>query len=272
MVQVAAGELDFTLTSVIAMRQINGKAGPFQRLDDGPGTAAKLSMVMAHPIGARHVVVRADSGINSLDDIRGKRVFLGPPAGIATAIMTNIVKGQTGMSAEAGDFEQIVLDWGPGVQAFQDGQVDVLMIPGNIPDPRIINIARSTPIRIIGLNVDTLGDAPETAGLLRNPMNEIVTLAPDAYGPNQKNDEPVSLVQATVNLAVRTDLDEEIVYQMTKAFWDNIAENYGAAPWFESAITLENAVSLIPGQLHPGARRYYEEAGLTIPDPVPLSR
>ena len=64
-----------------------------------------------------------------------------------------------------------------------------------------------------------------------------------------------------VGIAVRGDLDEETVYQLTKTFWDNIDQVTSEAPWAK-AIDIEFAASkrgLM--ELHPGAARYYKEVG-----------
>jgi TRAP transporter TAXI family solute receptor len=66
-------------------------------------------------------------------------------------------------------------------------------------------------------------------------------------------------------LAVRADVDEEAVYPITKTVYENLPflQNIHAAT---KAMALEKAIAGLPAPLHPGALRYYEEAGLTIPD------
>ncbi|MEL6963652.1 MAG: TAXI family TRAP transporter solute-binding subunit, partial [Pseudomonadota bacterium] len=78
----------------------------------------------------------------------------------------------------------------------------------------------------------------------------------------QKNDAPVMSFDTAVGIAVRSDLDEETVYRVTKAFWDNIDQVTSDAPW-ANALDVEFAASkrgLM--ELHPGAARYYREAGV----------
>ncbi len=64
---------------------------------------------------------------------------------------------------------------------------------------------------------------------------------------------------------MRAALDEELVYQATKAFWEHIDELHAQGPAFGS-ITPESGLREINMPLHPGALRYYEEIGLDIPD------
>ncbi len=264
MVQVANGEIDFSLTSLISLRLMSGQRGPFQNLSNGAELAPKLLSIMAHPIGARHFVVYADSGINSFADIADKKVFLGPPAGTAVSQTSAIIMSQAGLEAGA-DFEQISLGWGPAVQAFQDRQLDVLAIPGNVPDPRILNMIQTNDLRLLSVEEN---DA--TAGILRNPINFLTTTSSADYGSGIKNDGDIVMFNAVVNVAVRADLDEETVYQVVKAFWENIDDAWALAPWMEGNVNLESALSVIPGGLHPGAERYYREIGLDIPNALPI--
>jgi len=63
-------------------------------------------------------------------------------------------------------------------------------------------------------------------------------------------------------LTGRKDLDEEYVYNLTKVFWDNIAEFENQIPDRAKYFTLETALDGIdPDTLHPGAKKYYEEVG-----------
>jgi TRAP-type uncharacterized transport system substrate-binding protein len=64
------------------------------------------------------------------------------------------------------------------------------------------------------------------------------------------------------------DLDEEVVYQVTKAIWEHVEELHEAAAWMKDTVSLENALELIPMRLHPGAERYYREIGMAIPEPA----
>ncbi len=64
------------------------------------------------------------------------------------------------------------------------------------------------------------------------------------------------------------DLDEEVVYQVTKAIWEHVDELHEAAAWMKDVISLDKALDFIPSRLHPGAERYYREIGMTIPEPT----
>lgn len=77
------------------------KQAMYAKVDDAPVLAQKLRALFSFPIGVYHFAVFADSGIQSLQDIRGKKVFLGPPSGAATAIARDLIAALTG-GAERG--------------------------------------------------------------------------------------------------------------------------------------------------------------------------
>ena len=75
----------------------------------------------------------------------------------------------------------------------------------------------------------------------------------------------VTTLGVTVGIVTNKDADEEMVYQMTKAFYDGVQEAGDSAPWLR-AITPDGAVQDINLPLHPGALRYYQEAALDVPE------
>ena len=77
----------------------------------------------------------------------------------------------------------------------------------------------------------------------------------------QVNDGPVMSHDTAVGIGVRGDLDNETVYEITKAFWENVGSITSEAPWAK-ALDIKYAVQQLGDiQLHPGAARYYREVG-----------
>ncbi|MEZ5653511.1 MAG: TAXI family TRAP transporter solute-binding subunit [Burkholderiaceae bacterium] len=61
-------------------------------------------------------------------------------------------------------------------------------------------------------------------------------------------------------------MPEEVVYNMTKAYWENIADVHATAAWMKSTLTKENALKQMNVPLHAGAYKYYVEAGWKVPE------
>ena len=87
-----------------------------------------------------HPVVWADSGIEKWPDVKGKRIYLGPPSGGASVNSTNLVRALTGFEPNE-DYEAIKMPWGSGLQAMLDGKLDLYFRPSvcllyTSPSPR----------------------------------------------------------------------------------------------------------------------------------------
>ena len=133
---VARGRMDFSMYAPIQYRLLYKQIGPYRKIKNGPALTEKISQLFSYPIGHYHAVVYADSGIKTFHDIKGKKVFLGPPAGVATRNTTLIVDAMTGYKPGR-DFEQIKMGWGAAAQAFQDRKFDVWITVTTSPSPSV---------------------------------------------------------------------------------------------------------------------------------------
>ncbi|MCE7631129.1 TAXI family TRAP transporter solute-binding subunit, partial [Vibrio fluvialis] len=77
-------------------------------------------------------------------------------------------------------------------------------------------------------------------------------------------DKPITTIAQPNFLAVRDDISEEDVYQLTKTMYENLAFLQGIHK-ATKAMAIEKAIAGLPLPLHPGAARYYKEVGINIP-------
>ncbi|AUH35199.1 TAXI family TRAP transporter solute-binding subunit [Paracoccus tegillarcae] len=261
--QAASGQLDFFMWSAsVHDAMIKGDA-MWSKVPQAPELSKNLRAVFAYPLGLYHIVTYADSGIDSLEDLAGKRVFLGPPGGGATTIMQRVVEGATGLKAGE-DFEQVNLGWDAATQAFQDGRIDVYINSTNAPSPVIQQLAISRKIKFLGLTEEQMAKEPLQA-ILNRPGGVLGEIPNGLYGDNQVNSEPVTTLGSIVGIGTSKADSEETIYRVTKAFWDNLPAMQENAAWLRN-IDLDNAFQDLNLPLHPGAIRYYEEIGMEIPD------
>lgn len=236
----------------------------YAKIKNGPEVAKKASVLMNFKLGIYHVLTREDSGIKSLMEIKGKKVFLGPPAGGATFIATGIIEGSTGYK-HGKEFSVLRLGWGAGLNAFRDRQVDVVVNPNPIPAAVLQQIALTTKIRFLGIPEKKL-NSPRIKRLLGSPGRTKELIMPNAYGKNQTNTKPVITVGSWGGIGIRTGVSDEIAYKMTKAFWENLGEIHKKSAGFRDAIKLKNALYQIASPVHAGAVRYYKEIGMKVPE------
>lgn len=262
---VTRGKMDFAMGGPIGYHLMYKQIGPFRKLPKGAGPklVKKMKALFSYEIGVYHPVVYANSGIKSFMDIKGKKVFLGPPSGAATRNMILIVRAMTGYEAGK-DFEQVRMGWGPAQQAFQDRKFDVWATTTTAPSPAVQQLTLTNKIRILSLDKNRFNH-PAWKKYINQPGRTMGTINPKVYGSNLINKEPITVTGAWVGMVVRADMSTDLVYKMMKAFWDNIDEAHALSSQLKKTLTLKNAVTANAGELHPGAIKYYKEKGIKIP-------
>ncbi len=258
-VDAATGNVDFLFGSPTINWLLVNHIGPYKKFTNGPELEANVGMIFSYQIGPYHYVTRADSGIETLADLKGKKVFAGPPGGAAKGVVLRALDQAAGIKPE--DMEVQDFGFDAAIQAFQDDKIDVIVLPTNVPSPSIQQFALTKKIRILDVDVDKMVINAAIGGTVNS-------VEPDAYGDNQVNDAATRTHGAIVNFSAGMHVDEDVVYEVTKAIWENIGEIHETAQWMPSTITKEGGLSLVAGRLHPGAERYYREMGWEIPEPV----
>ena len=256
MMEVGRGNLDMSMTNPVVFNLMkNGKA-MYAKQAEAPELSKNLNLLMLYPYGQYHFAVRADSDIQVLDDIEGASVFLGPQGGGAYNAARGWIKATTGL-VDGEDYEAIKANWQTGYQAFLDGKIDVYVNGCIDPCGQFIQFTETEDIRFLGPESHEGEAVDKMLGKFRY-RDEI----PAGMYKGQKNDGPVMSMNVAVGIGIRADLDEEIVYQITKAFWENVDQITSEAPWAK-ALDVSYAVTNIGAMtIHPGAARYYREAGV----------
>ncbi len=260
----ARGKTDFLMGApALHFLMSNGKA-MFAKVKDAKELSKNLRAVFNYRIGFYQFGVYADSGIRTMADLKGKRVFLGPPAAVQRVVAGGFARAISGLEPGK-DYEVIKLGFSPAMQAFQDRQIDVLVASGNPPSSNFVQIALTNKIRFLGAT-DADWEKPAMKKVMAIPGRTRGRFAADAYGANQVNEKPVQTIAAWVGLVTRKGIPDEVIYKMTRTFWEHIDEMHAVAPWAKDAINIGNAFKQMNMKLHPGALRYYKEAGVKVPD------
>ncbi len=255
MMEVGRGNLDLSMTSPVVYNLMAGGKAMYAKEAEAPELAKNLRLLMWYPYGQYHFAVRAGSDIELLDDIEGASVFLGPAGGGAYNAAKGWVESTTGLVANE-DYEAIKANWQTGFQAFLDGKIDVYVNGCIDPCGQFIQFTETEDVRFLGPESSEGEQVTKWLGAFRY----VDMVEPGQYD-GQKNDTAVASFNTAVGIAVRADLDEETVYQITKGFWENIEQVTSTAPWAKALDVNFGAQQRGMIQLHPGAERYYREAG-----------
>ena len=200
---------------------------------------------------AVHIAVRADSPITSLVDLRSKRVIVGAE-GSGSLIGADMILDAVGLSFS--EIEPIYENLAQGVGMLRSGEADALFAITGAPAPSLQPLAHDPGFRLLPID--------------NEPARNVMTIAPfftrvritgDSYAGVE--DTPTLAVGA--QLFVRADLEEETVFELTRALWhpsNRQVLNNGHA--LGQRILLATALDGMAVPLHPGAQRYYEAAAL----------
>lgn len=261
-VEAANQQLDLFVTAVSINSYLESGTRMYEKMENAPELFSNLRSLLNYPLGAYHGIAWADSGINSMADIKGKKVFIGPPSSAGRTVVEQVIRGVTGYQPNE-DFETVNLDWASAEQAFQDRQVDVYFVPTPIPSAELQQLSALGDFRVLGIPDDKV-DSEGVKAASSVPGRQFDILEPGTYG-SQVNEEPVRMVSSIVGLGTNKWMDEEVAYNVTKAIFENQADLVGAAKWMET-ITPENALNQMNAPLHVGAYRYYTEVGVEVPE------
>ena len=258
MMEVGRGNIEMSMSAPTVWFLMKNGQAMYANQEEAPALADNVQLVMWYPYGQYSFTVRADSDIQTLDDLEGASVFLGPTGGGAWNAAYAYVKGTTGLDAKEGDYEAIDANWVTGYQAFLDGAVDMYVGGCIHPCGAFLQITETEEIRFVGPADDT-GEAVDKA-LGKYRYRDTI---PTGLYSGQMNDTPVQTFNTAVGIVVNADVPEDTVYRITKAFWENVDSVTSTAPWAASLDPQFGGTLQGSGiSLHPGAMKYYKEIGV----------
>jgi TRAP transporter TAXI family solute receptor len=236
------GEIAFSLgDSVKAAVEGDTEAG-------FPGPLGKLRGIAAIYPNYIQIVASADSGITSLADLKGKSLSVGAPAS-GTELNARAIFAAAGMSYD--DLGRIeYLPFAESVELIKNRQLDATLQSAGLGVASIRDLATSVPISVVAV-------PPEIVEAIGAPF--LPATIPAGTYEGQAADVPTAAVGNF--LITHAEVSEETAYAMTKLLFENL-DRLGAAHAAAKAIDPGKALEGMPVPLHPGAERYYREAGL----------
>lgn len=196
-------------------------------------------------------VTKSDSGIKSIADLKGKRVVVGP-AGAGFEMFVGPILEEHGVTFD--DFTKLNAPMGPAVDLLGDGDADAAFLGGAVPAAAISQAASSFDINFIPFD-----PAVRETLIKKYPFFNPAVVPADTY-PGQEEDY-AGLNVGSMHVITSASVDEDLVYQITKSIWENrtdIAAKHGAG----KAINPKNAARYTGTDFHPGAIKFYTEAGI----------
>ena len=198
-----------------------------------------------------HLVALKKSNINSVKDLKGKRVSLDEP-GSGTYVDAKLILESNGLSTS--DVKAEALKGKAATDALRNGKVDAIFVVAGYPTGAIVELASAVDIKLVP--IDGAGAKALTS------KYGFFSESPIPSGTYEGVDE-VNTVAVGAQWFTSAKEDSELIYQITKALWNKESRklmDVGHAKG--KTITPDTALSGVGVPLHPGAEKFYKEAGL----------
>ncbi|MEJ7871535.1 MAG: TAXI family TRAP transporter solute-binding subunit [Rubrobacteraceae bacterium] len=196
------------------------------------------------------IATTAGSGINSVEELRGKSVSVGSP-GSGTEIIALRVLRAAGLDPDA-DIDRQQLGVDESVDAVRDGTVEAFFWSGGLPTGAVTDLATTDQIVLL--------PTIEYLDALRSQYGEVYQEATIPAGAYEGFDQDVAVIGVPNYLVVNESMDEEMAFQITQLLFEQQEALAEAHPEARN-LDITAAPQVPPLDLHPGARRYYDEAG-----------
>ena len=246
--RVESGKSTFGLSQTdVAYAAFHGE-GPFAAAGPDPN----LRMLIALYPEAFTVVARTDTGMREFEDLRGKRVGIGT-SGAGYTFTRDVVLGFYGWTIS--DLDR-VLELGPAEQnqALCNDEVDAIIFAAGHPNGLTQEATTGCPARLVRVAGEPIDR------LLAKHSYYLASVIPGGMYAGNPDDVTTFGTQAV--LVTSSDQPDELAYAVVKAVFDNFADFRRLHP----ALSTLNIKDMVPSEavipIHPGALRYYREAGL----------
>lgn len=241
--KLQAGELEFGMSNAgIAYFATRGEGGWDESF------AVRSVATLAPNVGV--FVTTKSSGITTIGDLKGKRVVLGP-AGAGFDFFLKPLLSAHGISYD--DITVVNGNYFAAGDMLSDGKADAAFMGGAIPIPAVTQLCSTQDVVFLKM------DEGVADKLSEYPFYYEVPVKADVY--SDLDEDIMGLNVGNMQLITHESVDEDLVYNFTKVLYENreeVAKKHPAA----KALNPSNAVRNTGVPYHPGAIKYYKEAGI----------
>lgn len=198
---------------------------------------------------AAHIVTLAGTGIETVEDLKGKRIAVGD-VGSGTRNVSDAILAAAGIND--GDYEPFEQDFSSSLNLLRDGNIEASIFVVGTPTGSLGDLAATNDVKLVSM------DEAQAQGVADESLYDVYTIEPDAY---DFLTEPVTTLSVAAALvASNTQISPDLGYELTKATF----EHAGTITLPQSELISHDYALFGRGDvpLHPGAEKYYQEQGL----------
>ena len=198
-------------------------------------------------------LVTMDPNIKSVADLKGKAVSIGAPG---SGVYFNAIDVLAAAGMTVDDIQPQYLSFGDSADGLKDGKIVAAFIVAGAPTAAISELCTTNDAYLVPIDGEIAQKLMDSS-----PFYTAYKIPAGTY---KGQTEDVTTVTVKATLIVSADASEEMVYNLTKAIFDNIdaiAKENGKG----AELSIENATSGMTVPFHPGAAKYFAEKGITVP-------
>ena len=243
---ILTGGAELAITMSDSVAQAYNAFGAFE----GKSPAEDLRCLMGLYPNYVQLITTSKTGITKFEDLKGKRVGVGAPN---SGVELNARMMYEAHNMTYDDSSVDYLNYGEAIDQMKNNLVDAVFVTSGIPNATVMELGTVADIVIVPIEGEGLKNLID-----KYPFFVESIIPADTYG------NATDVTTATVQniLLVSKDLPEDVVYDITKGIFENIANIKASHATAEKHISLENSQTGVDIPFHPGAIKYYEEKGI----------
>jgi hypothetical protein len=238
--RVSMGEMQLGFSSASTLYDAKQGEKPFGK----PQNVAAVAYLYPATL---QVAVLSKTGVTSLAGLKNVRTSFGPPGGNSAVIAQRLLEAYGAFDKGKVQF----LSYSEATNAIKDGNLDATCVLAGVPASALIELATNETVTFLPVEGE-----PAQNLVKKYPYYKLISIRAGAY---KGQDKAVPAVGDPVILFTRADAPEKFVYDLTKTLFDNLGDWQGVHP-AAKAVNAKTAPET-PIPLHPGAAKYFAEAG-----------
>lgn len=273
---VAEGKTDIAATPHILPFLMSRGVGPYGSLgkEKGAELAGNLRAINPFTLGIFLLYAYDAKGIDGWDDLKGRKIYNGPPRGGALTNARSMIQIVAGLK-DGEDYEGIQINWGQGATLVTSGEPDAVVLPELFPGSRLTAVTAAG--KMTGWSMPKAAyDSEAMQKYMRAPGSAPVTMSladlqatmGDEWTFVSEDDTFRAFATIGGNV-VHKDMDEQLVYDLVSAYISTLDALKAKAP-FGGTVDFDNPMlgmcGANPVKYHPGAARAWKDAGYQIDD------
>ena len=243
---LSKGDLEASMATTLSAYGAYKATGIYKGTEPGQ----ILSWMSIAPV-AMHVITLDGGPVKTLADLKGKRVGMGQPGGVSM-LDADALMGHLGLKA-GDDFKDFRVRLGNMANMLGDGNLDAALWNGSFPLPPVIKLGAKHNVKLLSFSDAFFADLNK-----KYPPYFRISIPAGTY---KGIDQPTPSYGLGNALVIHAKVPEDVVYRMTKAIMTNLDRLKGVHPAF-GRVNKSTILNGFGAPLHPGALRYYREAGI----------